>query len=220
MERMRLACPFELKEISPEGTFEGYGSVFGVLDAQADIVAKGAFKRTLAEHAKKGRMPALLWQHDPGEPIGAWRKMTEDDHGLLVHGELFVNDIARAKAAHKLLKENAISGLSIGFNTVKSEIDNETETRTLTEVELWEVSLVTFPALDEARVADVKLRLAAGELPTEREFERLLTRDAGFSRSQARTIIARGFKALVTQDADGGLDELVASIKRAASVLT
>jgi len=213
----RLVVPFAVKSLG-EGdarTFEGYGSVFGVLDSYADVVAPGAFKRSLKEHKAAGRMPALLWQHDPSAPIGVYDEMREDDHGLYVKGRL--SDTQLGREAYTLLKDGALSGLSIGFNTRKSKIDNETGIRTLTDVQLWETSLVTFPANEAARITGVK---TDGVLPTEREFERWLRREGGFTEAEAKAIIAKGYRqvrreAMPSEEVCG---ELVALIKRRASL--
>jgi len=192
---------FELKAINEDGTFEGYGSVFGVKDSYDEIVAPGAFADTLTNQKNAGTMPALLWQHRAGEPIGVYTSMSEDNVGLKVSGKLALKTV-RGAEAYELLKMGAISGLSIGFITREDSYDHLTHTRTLKKVDLWEVSLVTFPANDAARVQAVK-----GDEMTEREFERLLTQDAGFSRSQARQIISSGFKSLKATP-DAGFDAL------------
>lgn len=184
---------FELKALSDDGTFEGYASVFDVEDDMRDVVAAGAFKKSLAAHRKAGRMPALLWQHDRAEPIGGWLDVREDATGLYVKGRLFIADIPRARQAHALLKGGGLSGLSIGFRTVQAEIDENTGIRKLIEIDLFEVSLVTFPALESARVHSVKT--AAGTYPSAREVEHRL-RGAGFSRRQAKALMARGHKGL------------------------
>lgn len=134
-------------------TFTGYGSVFDVVDGYGDIVAPGAFRRTLKERA--GRI-AMLWQHDTAMPIGVWLEMREDTTGLYLRGQLA--DTPEGLRAYRLLKIDALSGLSIGFITKKSRVDDASGIRTLTDVELFEVSLVTLPANDEARVFDVKHR--------------------------------------------------------------
>lgn len=187
-----LDFEFEIKAVDDDepGAFAGYASVFGETDQVRDVVAAGAFKRTLSEHRRKGRMPALLWQHDVHEPVGVWKKMKEDDHGLMVHGQLFVEDIPRARQAHRLLKEGGMSGMSIGYRTVKSAIDEKKKIRTLLDVDLFEVSLVTFPALDSARVNAVKA------IKTIREFESFLRDEGGFSHAAAKAIAVGGFKAL------------------------
>ena len=186
-----LDFDFEVKAIDDEapGTFEGYASIFGETDQVNDIVAAGAFKRTLRYHRGKKRMPALLWQHDTSEPIGVWKELKEDDTGLLAKGKLFVDEIPRAKQAHALLKENGLSGMSIGYRTVKSSIDDRKGVRTLLDVDLFEVSLVTFPALDSARVSAVK------GVKTIREFEAFLRDEGGFSAVAAKRIASCGFKA-------------------------
>lgn len=213
MNTERFVVPFEVKALG-EGdsrTFEGYGSVFGVLDSYADIVAPGAFKRSLREAKAAGRMPALLWQHDADKPIGVYESMSEDATGLFVKGRL--SDTQLGRDAYTLLKDGALSGLSIGFVTRKSKVDNESGVRTLTDIQLWETSLVTFPANDAARITGVK---TDGALPTEREFERWLRREAGFTEAEAKTIIAKGYRqvrreAMPSEDAYG---ELLASIHR------
>lgn len=214
MDKKQLRFAAEIKA-TEEGTIEGYGSVFGDLDSYADIVSKGAFKRTLRESKSAGRMPAMLWQHNQDQPIGVWTDMYEDERGLVVKGQLADTQLGRE--AHTLMKMGALSGLSIGYRTVKYKMDNESGVRTLQDVDLFEVSPVTFPALDSARVSAVK---SAEDIKTEREFEEFL-RDAGFSRTVAKAIVAGGYKAAFPQrDADGGLDDLVAALKRNATILS
>jgi HK97 family phage prohead protease len=218
MDQKILNLPFDIKGFKKNGTFEGYASVFNDLDSSQDRVIKGAFKNTLEKYRQNGRMPALLWQHDAGEPIGVWREMFEDQTGLYVKGELFVEEIPRARQAYKLMREGGLSGLSIGFKTIQSELNPKTGERLLTEIDLLEVSMVTFPALDSARVSGVKASLNAGILPNEREFEAFL-REAGFSRKQAKGVIAGGYKNLSQREAGqennmaGILYELSAKIR-------
>lgn len=180
-------------------TFTGYGSVFDTIDSYGDTIVKGAFKGSLKEWKSKGKLPKLLLQHGGGwlmasaddmVPIGKWEEMKEDDHGLFVRGRLFDLDTDRAKAVYVAMKEGELDGLSIGFRTKKWKFDEDTDIRTLTEIELWECSIVTFPANDPARISSVK---ADGMLPTERDFETFL-RDAGFSTRQAKVIVADGFE--------------------------
>ncbi|HWA18966.1 MAG TPA: HK97 family phage prohead protease [Devosia sp.] len=189
-----------------DGAFEGYGSVFGVVDSYSEIVAAGAFAESLK--VRKRPLP-ILWQHRNDSPIGVYDKVTEDSKGLHVKGRLLVKDVALAAEAHALMKAGAVTGLSIGYWTRESSFDEKTGIRTLTRLDLEEVSLVTFPANDEARVDAVKLKLAHGTIPTIPEFERLL-RDAGFSRTQAATVAAYGLKHLL-RDADGPATETAAS---------
>jgi HK97 family phage prohead protease len=176
----------QVKTVGDDGRIEGYGSVFGVCDSYDDVISKGAFAATLAEHKAVGTMPAMLWQHDMSEPIGVWLEMAEDSHGLRVCGQLAL-ETSRGKEAHALLKMGALNGLSIGFIAKQWSYDRDTDVRTLTEVDLWEVSLVTFPANEQARITNVK---SADEMRAPKDAERIL-RDAGFSKSDATAFVSR-----------------------------
>ena len=139
------------KPVMTEGAvIEGYASRFGLPDQGGDIVAKGAFGASLARLAAKGDKVRMLWQHDPTRPIGVWDEIREDDKGLWVKGRL-LPDVAQAREAAALIAAGAIDGLSIGYRTISAERDGKGR-RLLSEVELWEVSLVTFPMLAEAKV--------------------------------------------------------------------
>lgn len=129
---------------------EGYASLFGQTDRGGDIVESGAYAASLAAVTSKGGRIKMLWQHDPTQPIGVWEEVREDDRGLFVKGRL-LPDVALAREAAALLDAGAIDGLSIGYRTVRATKDTSGNRR-LTELELWEVSLVTFPMLPEARV--------------------------------------------------------------------
>jgi HK97 family phage prohead protease len=157
MKTKRLARPFEIKSLTEEGTFSGYGSVFGVVDSYGDVVQPGAFAASLASWSDKGKTPALLWQHDSTKPCGKWSKLAEDGHGLLLEGKLALKTQQGAEA-YELLKMGAISGLSIGYSIPKGggEWDPKSETFNLKQIDLWETSLVTFPANEDAQVAAVK----------------------------------------------------------------
>jgi uncharacterized protein len=151
-ERKRMRFTLDLKSVDMQGQFAGYASVFNVVDNQRDIMVRGAFSRTV-----KDRITAikLLWQHQQEEPIGIFDQFFEDKNGLYVEGRLLLS-VQRAKEAHTLLKAGAISGLSIGYSPVRYTIDPDSGVRRLTEVELWEISLVTFPANANAQVTVVK----------------------------------------------------------------
>ena len=144
-----------LRAAGEEGVIEGFGSVFGQEDAYSDVVVPGAFAASLAEHRAANTMPAMLWQHRQDMPIGVWESMEEDQRGLRVKGRLAM-DVAQAREAFALVKAGAISGLSIGFMTKEDDYDPKTNIRTVRAVDLWEVSLVTFPAAKSARVTRVK----------------------------------------------------------------
>ncbi|MEQ9518791.1 MAG: HK97 family phage prohead protease [Parvibaculum sp.] len=179
---------FEIAEVDEAGAFEGYASLFDREDLGNDLVERGAFGRSLERRSAKG--VRMLFQHDPADPIGAWEIIREDEKGLYVKGHLTL-EVARAREVHALMKAGALDGLSIGFHTVKAVKDRASGTRHLVEIDLWEISIVTFPMQPEARVSAVK----ANHCPTERELERWLTRDTAFSRQQARALIADGYKA-------------------------
>ena len=148
-----LDTHFDIKSLEAEGTFEGYASVFNVLDGDQDRVAPGAFMEAMRKAQEQNRWPKLLWQHDPKAPIGQWLSMKEDDHGLYVKGRLFL-EVQRAREAYVLLKNHALDGLSIGYTPLK--IKREGTARCLKSVQLHEISLVTFPANARARVQQVK----------------------------------------------------------------
>lgn len=186
MKTKHFDVGFEIKAVNADGTVEGYGSVFGVRDNYDDVIAKGAFIQSLKDHKAAGTMPAMLWQHDADKPIGIWTEMIEDEKGLRIKGQLAMETV-KGKEAHALLKMGALNGLSIGFMSKEWAYDRETEVRTLTAIDLWEVSLVTFPANEKARVTNVK---SADEMATPKDAEKAL-RDAGFSKSDATAFVSR-----------------------------
>ncbi|CAM3076235.1 HK97 family phage prohead protease [Paracoccus nototheniae] len=129
---------------------EGYASLFGLTDQGGDAVRPGAFSASLARLAGRGDKVRMLWQHDPARPIGVWDEIREDATGLWVRGRL-LPEVAQAREAAALIGAGAIDGLSIGYRVLRAERDAQAR-RVLVEVELWEVSLVTFPMLPEAKV--------------------------------------------------------------------
>ncbi|KRS12047.1 peptidase U35 [Roseovarius atlanticus] len=137
-------------KVSDGVVIEGYASLFGDQDRGGDIVEKGAYAASLKRLAEEGRQVKMLWQHDPAQPIGVWDEVREDARGLYVKGRL-LETVARAREAVALLEAKAIDGLSIGYRTLKA-VKNDKGRRLLQELELWEVSLVTFPMLTSARV--------------------------------------------------------------------
>lgn len=130
---------------------QGYASVFGIRDRGGDVVAPGAYAAALSRMAGQGERVRMLWQHDQGAPIGVWDEVAEDAHGLRVRGRI-LTDVAQGREAAALLRAGAVDGLSIGYRTRKAE-PLPGGGRRLIELELWEVSLVTFPMLPEARIA-------------------------------------------------------------------
>jgi HK97 family phage prohead protease len=210
----RKFAPLNFKSISEDGCFEGYASLFGQKDMGGDIVIKGAFASSLEKRGVQGIR--MLFQHDPAEPVGVWRSIREDDRGLFVRGQL-LSEVARSREILSLMRQGALDGLSIGFRTVRGKRDAKAGVRRLFEIDLWEISVVTFPMLPEARISRIK----SNTLPTMREFERWLVRDAGFTRSNARAVIRSGFKNLASkQDAAGQDDKrLVSAMRQAARMM-
>lgn len=130
---------------------EGYASLFGTADQGNDVVLPGAYTAALARLVKDGRRIKMLWQHDPAQPIGVWEEVREDARGLWVKGRV-LESVEKGREAAALIAAGAIDGLSIGYRTIRAE-KNDRGQRLLKELELWEVSLVTFPMLPSARVS-------------------------------------------------------------------
>ncbi len=144
-------CRFDSELTVLDGTkIEGYASVFGACDQGGDIVQNGAYAESLKRLTSEARAVKMLWQHDPAQPIGIWDEVREDGRGLYVKGRL-LESVAKGREAAALIEAGAIDGLSIGYRTVKATKNTKGQ-RLLTELELWEVSLVTFPMLPSARV--------------------------------------------------------------------
>lgn len=144
---------FMRPHIAPDGTFSGYASLFDRPDLSGDSIAPGAFRESLAR--RSAGAVRMLFQHDPDQPIGVWRSIVEDRRGLYVEGSL-VLDIARAREVLALLRAGALDGLSIGFRALAGRRDPRSGLRRLTRIDLWEISIVTFPLLPGARIGQVK----------------------------------------------------------------
>lgn len=205
------ACEaIETKAIGDDGVFEGYGSIFKNVDSYGEVVEPGAFTASLVDARQKGRSIKMLWQHDPSQPIGVWEAMSEDSKGLQVRGRLLKDDVPQAAATYALLKAGALDGLSIGYRVVEAAPHGDkTGVMLLKKLDLKEVSVVTFAANDRARVTDVKHMIAAGLLPTVREFEDFLRDAGGFSKSLATAIAAKATPHL-RGDPDAEADPLEA----------
>ena len=139
-------APLTLTDPAPAGKVQGYAALFDTPDRGGDVIARGAFAASLA------RAPSvkLLWQHDPAQPIGVWDAVAEDARGLKVAGRLIAG-VRRGREASALLAAGALDGLSIGYRAVRAE--RRGGHRHLLEIELWEISLVTFPMMPGARLA-------------------------------------------------------------------
>ena len=198
----KIISQFNLKNLSEEGVFSGYGSVFDVEDLQGDECEAGCFATSLQQ-----KMPALLLHHNSERPCGVYRRCYEDDKGLFVEGKLLLS-CADGFEAFELLKAGALNGLSIGYQTIREKFDQTRKVNILQEVDLWEVSLVTFPANNQARVNSVK---------TPRDFEKFLC-SSGFSRNQAKSITCQGFKknqaATIENDIQFLLQDSIKTLKQ------
>lgn len=204
MTYLTKSIPLELKTLSDTGQFSGYGSVFGNVDKGGDIVAKGAFAKSLAAWKSAGRSVPVLWQHQTDEPIGSWEGLKEDSHGLFGEASLWLEEAPYARLAHKGMSTKTITGLSIGYRVKEYNVDTETGIYTLKELDLVEISVVTNPMNDAARVADVKSMIEAGKLPSLKEFEEFLREAGGFSKSQAAAIAGNGLSKLLSRGEPGG----------------
>lgn len=150
---------FELKLDSLDdstGEFTGYAAVHSTVDSDGDVIKRGAFKRTLDAWRKSRRPIPVLYQHNGDEIVGATLEAREDEHGLFVRGRLLIDGVAKAREAYALLKAGVLSGLSIGYRTVRESYDQSAKVRNLEEVKLYEYSLVTWPMHDDARILAVK----------------------------------------------------------------
>lgn len=206
------------------GEFSGYGAVFGNVDSYGDVIEKGAFKSTLREWEGVGKYPPMLLQHGGGWmggaddmlPVGQWTAMEENAKGLKVSGKLFALSTERGQYIYEGLKSGVLDGLSIGYRARK--FVNGTKPgeprRKLTEIDLMEVSIVTFPANGKARVGAVK----AADIKTIREFEDFLRDAGGFSHAAAKAIASGGFKAADPRDEDGA--DLAALLRRNIATLS
>lgn len=203
LEHKLVSKPYSVKAVSGaggEGMIEGYGAVFNdphptsswsLDDDWMDVIAPGTFDRTLAETKARGTLPMMLWMHQRGNVPGAWRSVVEDKSGLMLQGQVSLNAKTPSQVGvYELLKMGAVSGLSIGFQTIKCQLDEETKVRTIQDVELTEVSIVDMPGGPSARVTDVKSH------PKNIQFLETVLRDAGLSRKEAKAVLAKGFAAL------------------------
>ena len=197
---------FKADAVNEDGTFSGYGSVFGNVDSYGEIVAPGAFADSLATIKASGDPLPALWQHQSGQPIGGYDVLVEDARGLKVEGFLLKDHIVKAAEAYQLMKRRIVKGLSIGYYVLEDSWNEKDRVRTLTKLDLQEISIVTFPANADAQVDNVKSIdriMKAGRLPSLPEFEDFL-REAGFSKSQATVVAGRGLKELLSRGEPGG----------------
>ena len=185
----------------PEGTIRGYGSIFGAVDSYGEMTMPGCFKKSLAQWRKSKRPIKMLWNHSSLEPIGGWYEFEEDEKGLALVGQLNL-EVARARETYSLIKRREIDGLSIGYFEVKVDpydYDSD-EPRKLYELDLREVSPVTFPALKEAQLDPIKAKRMRGELLSIREYETALREKFGWSRAFAEDVATLGYKSVLLRE--------------------
>ena len=220
MKYKHIDVPFEKESVDPDGTFKGYGSTFGgAPDSYGDVIAPGAFSDTLAKGGRNGTGIAMLYQHNSDEPVGVYKELKENTKGLFVDGQMALG-VQRAKEAHELMMMGAIKGLSIGFDLPRDkkgkieedayEYDDKTGTTLLKRIELWEISLVTFPANTRARITGVK---NIEEAKTVRDLEKAL-RESGVSKSDA-LYIAKLCRPSLRESGKGGMEEILESLNKA-----
>jgi hypothetical protein len=193
------------------GEVVGYASVFDLRDSQKSAVLPGAFRKSLAAWRDKGRSPPMLWQHDPEQPIGLWTALAEDRRGLKVTGTINL-EVEQGRETWSLVKQRAVTGLSIGFTVVAEDFDKANDLRLLREVDLWEISLVTFPANPETHIEPVRFADKSA-------YERFL-RQHGVAKAAARKLAAGGWSALVQpepQPHNPALAKLLRAIDAAAA---
>lgn len=199
MKNKYLDIPFEIKSdnITEEGIFSGFGSTFGGKpDSYGDIIVKGAFRETLEKGGRNGSGVAMLWQHNPHDPIGVWNELAETEKGLKVSGKLALK-VQQGQEAFELMKMGALKGLSIGYDLMRDsennvfsdamEYDEKNKTRYLKRLELWEISPVTFPANTTATITQVKNAIEMAK--NERELEHALC-EAGLSNTASRYVVS------------------------------
>ena len=208
---------FKADSVADDGTFTGYGSVFGNVDSYNEIVMPGAFSKSLKNIRDGGDPLPMLWNHNPNEPIGGYTSLEEDARGLKVSGFIMIDEVARAREIHALMKRRVIKGLSIGYYVDDDSKDAKTGARLLHKLDLQEISPVTFPANVEAEIESVKSAISGilqrGELPGVKQFEELL-REVGFSKSQAAAVANGGLSKLSRSESGGEKsDEILAALR-------
>ena len=213
-EIKKLTFHSDVKAVNDKGTFTGYGSIFGNEDQGSDIMQKGAFTKSLENRpASKVKM---LYQHKTDEPIGVFENMYEDEKGLFVKGRLAMGT-QKGREAYELLKMGALDGMSIGFRADPDKQgynENKRGTRTLKEVDLMEISLVTFPMNERALIENVK----AGQKNI-REWEKILREAGGLSRTEAKIGAKALSESLSQRDAGDDNKQLATLINKVADIL-
>jgi len=213
-ELKKLVFESEIKEVSEKGIFTGYGSIFGNEDQGNDIMQKGAFTKSLVNRPVS--KVKLLYQHKTDEPIGIFEEIHEDSKGLFVKGKLAMGT-QKGREAYELLKMGALDGMSIGFRADPEKQgynENKRGVRTLKEVDLMEISLVTFPMNESALIETVK-----GNAKNIREWEKILREAGGLSRTEAKIGAKALSESLSQRDAVDDNKQLADLINKVANII-
>jgi uncharacterized protein len=196
----RRDFPFSIKSVAENGVIEGVISAFEQVDRVGDTIARGAYTKSIARLAAEGRKLPALYQHDPHRPIGVWANLEERADGLHGRAELAL-EVRDAQEAHALARKGALTGISIGYEVPQGGAKMDGNRRVLTEIDLWEASLVTFPCDNHARVTAVKAITGAKDIAD-------LLREAGLSGRQAKAAAGAAWRAIN----DSGNDEAAAAV--------
>jgi len=201
----------EAKALNEDGAFEGYGAVFENVDRGGDIIKKGAFRESLSQHKKQKTKPLFLLNHDSDQVAGVIDEIKEDNRGLFVTGRFNLEKQA-ARETYSDIRMGASKGMSIGYIARKVTRDEQTGVRTISALDLWEVSSVAFPMNERAEFLGVKS--IANQISTVREFESFLRDVGGFSAGRAKKYAARGFcdRSPNPRDAGGDLTQALAGL--------
>ena len=190
----------DTKALDDEGHIEGLAAGYGNVDFGGDVMLPGSISKSIEN---KSRIPMLM-AHDHKRPVGVWTELSEQSDGLSVKGR-FAMSTSAGKEAYALVKDGAIGGLSVGMHNVKSRMVGRA--RHIYEAMLHEVSLVTVPMNERTQILSVKDLVAAGELPTVRQFEEFLRDAGGFSKSLATAIAAKA-QPLLNRGEPDAADEM------------
>ena len=199
LQHKSFPLTIELKDDEAR-TIEGWASTFGNKDSYDDIIVPGAFAETI-----KSRMPKMLWQHDSQQVIGVWESATETAQGLYVKGHIL--DTTLGADAYKLAKAGAIDSMSIGYSVKEATYDQPTGVRTLKKIDLWEVSLVTFPANEKAQITMVKAAMEEIDAASDLLDQACGVCDAYAGGDMEPTIEAMATVAQLVRQAQGLLEE-------------
>ena len=202
-----LECEYKEIDTDEDGSFEGYASVFNNKDLGNDVIRKGAFTKVI--HDKKPKQIKLLYQHKTDEPIGVVDNIEEDSKGLKIKGRLAMGT-QKGREVYELMKMGALDSMSIGYRLAPDsyKYDDKNKRRVIKEVDLMEISMVTFPMNPRAKITKVKLQ----EMDV-RELENYLC-DVGMSNSVAKTSASILHKSFNKEQC-----EVVDSIKHLINIL-